>query len=157
MPIKMKIYSDLKSVFTSMRFPVAKMSEAQWGRDRNVDKIRSFLLHMANHIFFTERIVANYSSSLLRCLALSCTTHTRQLVASKLSYKHDILWYILFRLFFLPVTTSSHTLGWFWSIALDLNILEQVSEAKQATLRKPLWTGHLSTTNTILRSRWCPL
>ena len=75
------------------RFPVAKMSKAQWGRDRNKDTITEiFVARGQPPLLYSESYYEpqqQYSCPLLG-LPLSRITNTYQPVAFKLSYKHDI-------------------------------------------------------------------
>ena len=84
-------------------FPVAKMSKAQWDRDRNmVDIIMEICVaHGQPHSENKYKPQQQHSSPFL-WLALSCIVKTHQAVAFNLFNKHDILQYIVFRLFFLP-------------------------------------------------------
>ena len=74
-----------------------------------------FLLWMDNHFSFTVTISKEKAYCPFRWVALSRVTNTRQPASSKLSYKRDILYYIVFRLILLPTPTFWDTLG---SIAL---------------------------------------
>ena len=74
--------------------PVAKMSKVQWDRDRTMDAIMEIsVVHGQPLLLYSEN---QYQSQKqhpcsLYWLALLRVTNTRQPVASKLSYKHDIL------------------------------------------------------------------
>ena len=102
-------------------FSVAKMSKAQWDRDRTTDTImENSVLHGQPLLFYSdEQCEPKKQHCCSLCwLALSRVTNTRQPVTSKLLYKHDILWYIVLRLFLFPTPTFWHTFG---SITLYLN------------------------------------
>ena len=75
-------------------FPVAKMSKAQWDRDRTTDTImENSVLHGQPLLFYSDKQCEPQKQHCcsLCWLTLSRVTNTRQPVTSKLSYKHDIL------------------------------------------------------------------
>ena len=74
-------------------FPVAKMSKAQWDKDRIMDTIMEISVeHGQPLILYSEnQYEPQKQHSCSPCwLALSRVTNTHQPAASKLSYNHDI-------------------------------------------------------------------
>ena len=105
-------------------FLVATMPKAQWDRDRNMHKIMEIsVAHEEPLLLYSENQhePKKQHSCPLCWLALSRVTNTRQPVAFKLLYKHDILWYIVFKLFLLAAPIFWYTLV---SITLYPNTLE---------------------------------
>ena len=103
-------------------FLVAKMPKAQW--DRDMDTIMEILVaHGQPLLLYSEnqnKPKKQHSGSLC-WLVLSHVTKTRQPVDFKLSYKHDILWYIVLKFFLLATPIFWHT----WvSITLYPNTLD---------------------------------
>ena len=77
-----------------MRFPVAKMSKAQWDTHRNMDTTMEIsVAHGQPPLLYSKSYYEpqQQHSCTLRWLAFSRIANTHQPVASKLSYKHDIL------------------------------------------------------------------
>ena len=64
--MKMKIRRNFQSYSSPWltRFPFAKMPKEQWGRETWLQSWR-FLLHMANHLFFTVTISTSHSKNIL--------------------------------------------------------------------------------------------
>ena len=104
-------------------FPVAKMSKAQWDRDRTMDTIMEFLSNKDNRFPFTVRIRTNHRNSVLVNF-VDWLFHLLQTLANQLLPNYHInmiYWYIwytdiydtcyLYRLFLLPTPTFRHTLG----------------------------------------------
>ena len=89
---------------------------------------------MAKHLFFTERISTNQSNGIhfhsVDWLFLALQTLANKWLPEY--HKHDILQYIVFRLFLFPTRFSWHTLE---SIVLYPNTLKKVFEGS------PLYDG----------------
>ena len=116
--------SSLYSFLCLTCFLVATMPKAQWDRERNMDTIMEISLAHGEPLFLyseNQHEPKKQHSCPLCWLVLSRVTNTHQPVAFKLSYKHDILWYIAFRLFLLAAPIFWHTLV---SITLYPNTLE---------------------------------
>ena len=112
--------SSLYSPPCFTRFPVAKMSRAQWGRDKNMDTIMDISVAPTTSCLQWE-LVRVTATEFLSTLLVSSFKYCKHFPTSgfKLSYKRDFL--ILSLGFLLPSPVSWHTLR---SITLYPNTLQ---------------------------------
>ena len=115
------------------------------------------LFHLANHLFFTVRISTNYNNSIL--VHFVCWLfHALQTLANQWLPNYHIKM-ISSNILSLGSFFSQHRpLDTLWGrLHYTLTFYSSFLKQNEPIWEEPLYRGHLSITDTILRSRWCPL